>query len=148
MSYRGGGKKRPFRSLSLHVQTWPLCVSVASGTHPYKRKKYSTRTELPDLKKIKKSEICFMFLHVTLGAKAQSFLTVISPQALSLKVFHKLGRAVLRMHHWELRLLEEGSSSPLLDIYKNRGLHLSWQWEKWALPGEDSPYLIDDVENS
>lgn len=62
---------------------------------------------------------------VSLGAKAQSFVTVISPQALSLKVCHKLRR----VSYWELRLLEEGFISPLLDIYKNRGLHLDvWCW--------------------
>lgn len=67
--------------------------------------------------------------YISLGAKAQSFLPFISPQALSLKVFYKLRRVVLRGYHWELRLLKEGITSPLLDIYKNRGLHLDvWCW--------------------
>lgn len=121
----------------LYVFLWPLRLIPTKE----KKKVCSTHTDFSVFQKKKQSEIYFI------GAKAQSFWTVISPQALSLKVFYKL-RAVLRVYR-ELRLLEERITSSLLDIYKNKGLHLmlECQWVKWALPGQDSPYLIDDVEN-
>lgn len=132
----------------LYVFLWPL------GLMPTKEKKVcSTHKELSVFKKKKprapwnmvffRGQSSKLFIsHVTSGSEPESLLQVEEscPKSVSLRTEVVGGRN----HLASTRHLEEQRSASWCVMLDS----LEWQWEKWALPGQDSPYFIVDVENS